>query len=258
MHPLSLWFMDGTSLELYNSINDEGVINYEDQSYTFRGRYPVGEAVWKKIRRTDLDRIRITWGSGYEEYDIQYVHLLRTALALLRIMAIKIQNNVSLLPYNTFGIDVKAAHFTAVHSEADMREALQSGIDPVLVLGGGSNVLFTRDVSGLVIKNDISHIGVVRAFRNRAWIDAGAGVQWHDLVTWACSQNNLGGLGNMSLIPGTVGAAPVQNIGAYGVELKDAFVSLKAMETATGRTRTFSLKECAFGYRARQCFQTGA
>ncbi|MFM7155408.1 MAG: hypothetical protein ACKOZV_14910 [Bacteroidota bacterium] len=75
--PATLWFMDGTSLELYNSINDEGVINYEDQSYTFRGRYPVEEAVWKKIRRTDLDRIRITWGSGYEEYDIQYVHLLR-------------------------------------------------------------------------------------------------------------------------------------------------------------------------------------
>jgi len=163
-------------------------------------------------------------------------------------MAIKIQYNVSLLPYNTFGIDVKAAHFTAVHSEADMREALQSGIDPVLVLGGGSNIIFTRDVSGLVIKNDISHIGVVRAFKNRAWIDAGAGVQWHDLVTWAV-ENNLGGLENMSLIPGTVGAAPVQNIGAYGVELKDVFVSLKAMETATGRTRTFSLKECAFGYR---------
>lgn len=163
-------------------------------------------------------------------------------------MAIKIQNNVSLLRYNTFGIDVKAAHFTTVHSEVDMREALQSGISPVLVLGGGSNVLFTRDVSGLVIKNDISHINVARVFKNRAWIDAGAGVQWHELVTWAV-ENNLGGLENMSLIPGTVGAAPVQNIGAYGVELKDVFVSLKAMNTATGIIRSFSLKECAFGYR---------
>ena len=75
--PATLWFIDGTSFELYNNTNDEGVINYEDQSYTFRGSYPVGEAVWKKIRRSDLDRVRITWGSGYEEYDIQYVHLLR-------------------------------------------------------------------------------------------------------------------------------------------------------------------------------------
>lgn len=75
--PATLWFMDGTSFELYNSINDEGIINYEDQSYTFTGRYPVSEAVWKKIRRSDLDRVRITWGSGYEEYNIQYVHLLR-------------------------------------------------------------------------------------------------------------------------------------------------------------------------------------
>jgi hypothetical protein len=75
--PATLWFMDGTSFELYNIINDEGIINYEDQSYIFRGSYPVSEAVWKKIRRSDLDRVRITWGSGYEEYDIQYVHLLR-------------------------------------------------------------------------------------------------------------------------------------------------------------------------------------
>lgn len=129
-----------------------------------------------------------------------------------------------------------------------MREALQSGISPVLVLGGGSNILFTRDVSGLVIKNDISYINIARSFKKRAWIDVGGGVQWHALVTWAV-ENNLGGLENMSLIPGTVGAAPVQNIGAYGVELKDVLVSLKAMEIATGRTRTFSLKECGFGYR---------
>lgn len=163
-------------------------------------------------------------------------------------MPVNIQNNVSLLPYNTFGIDVRAAHFTTVHSEAEMREALQSGIHPVLVIGGGSNLLFTRDVAGLVIKNDISYIKLERNFTKRAWIDVGGGVQWHTLVTWAV-ENNLGGLENMSLIPGTVGAAPVQNIGAYGVELKDVFVSLKAMETTTGRIRTFSLKECGFGYR---------
>lgn len=163
-------------------------------------------------------------------------------------MAIKIQHNVSLLPYNTFGIDVKAAFFTSVRTEGEMREALRSGISPVLVIGGGSNILFTRDVAGLVIKNDISDFRIVRQFKNRAWIDAGAGVPWHDLVTRTV-EANLGGLENMSLIPGTVGAAPVQNIGAYGVELKDVFVSLKAMETATGRTRTFNLKACAFGYR---------
>lgn len=163
-------------------------------------------------------------------------------------MAIHIQQNVSLRAYNTFGIDVKAEHFSSVHSEDELREALQSGIGPVLILGGGSNILFTQDVPGLVVKNDINHIRVARAFKNKAWIDAGAGVQWHDLVIWAV-ENNLGGLENMSLIPGTVGAAPVQNIGAYGVELKDVFVSLKAMEITTGRIRTFNLKECAFGYR---------
>ncbi|MEY4204551.1 MAG: hypothetical protein RL013_2255 [Bacteroidota bacterium] len=163
-------------------------------------------------------------------------------------MAINIQHNVSLLPYNTFGIDVKAAHFVSVQTEDDMRTALRSGISPVLVVGGGSNILFTRDVAGLVVRNDISFIRVVREFKNKTWVDAGAGVQWHALVTWAV-ENNLGGLENMSLIPGTVGAAPVQNIGAYGVELKDVFVSLKAMNTATGQIRSFSLKECAFGYR---------
>lgn len=75
--PATLWFMDGTSFELYNSTNDEGIINYENQSYTFRGKYPIGDALWKKIRRSDLDKVRITWESGYEEYDIQFVHLLR-------------------------------------------------------------------------------------------------------------------------------------------------------------------------------------
>jgi UDP-N-acetylmuramate dehydrogenase len=163
-------------------------------------------------------------------------------------MAINIQNNVSLLPYNTFGIDVRAAHFIAVRSEDEMREALRSGVSPVLVIGGGSNILFTGDVAGLVVKNDISFINIAKSFKNRVWIDVGAGVQWHALVIWAV-ENNLGGLENLSLIPGTVGAAPVQNIGAYGVELRDVFVSLRAMETATGRVRSFRLKDCAFGYR---------
>jgi UDP-N-acetylmuramate dehydrogenase len=159
-----------------------------------------------------------------------------------------IRKNVSLLPFNTFGIPARAAHFTAVHDVGELRAALQSGIQPVFVLGGGSNVLFTRDPEGLVLKNSIRGIEVLRRFKNKVWVRIGGGEVWHDFVLWAV-QNQFGGAENLSLIPGTVGAAPVQNIGAYGVELKDLFVRLEAMELATGKIRHFNRNECRFGYR---------
>ncbi len=160
----------------------------------------------------------------------------------------KIQENTSLLPYNTFGIPAKAARFAQIDTPDALRAALQTGIRPVFVLGGGSNVLFTRDPEGLVLRNAIKGIEIVRRFSHRAWVRFGGGETWHDGVMWAVSQG-LGGIENMSLIPGTMGAAPIQNIGAYGVELKDVFVSLEAMELETGKLRRFNRAQCRFGYR---------
>jgi UDP-N-acetylmuramate dehydrogenase len=160
----------------------------------------------------------------------------------------KIQKDISLLPFNTFGIPVAAAYFAEVHSVEELREALRSGMRPVFVLGGGSNVVFTRDVEGLVLKNALRGIEVVRRFKNKIWVTIGGGEVWHEFVLWAV-KNGYGGVENLSLIPGSVGAAPVQNIGAYGVELKDVFVGLKAVELTTGKEKYFSRAECQFGYR---------
>lgn len=162
-----------------------------------------------------------------------------------------IQENVSLLHFNTFGIEAKARRLVRVNSEDELRSVL---IDPALrsdlrlVLGGGSNILFTRDVDGLVIHNDIDGISTTEHTDGDVLVTAGAGVVWHDLVMF-CVQKGLGGIENMSLIPGRVGAAPMQNIGAYGVELKDVFHSLRAMRVADGSVRVFSGPECRFGYR---------
>lgn len=160
----------------------------------------------------------------------------------------KILQNVSLLPYNTFGLDIKATHFAEISSLDDLREGLRAGIQPVFLLGGGSNVLFTQDIQGLVLKNNLKGIHCIREFKNRVWVEAGGGETWHDFVLWAV-ENGYGGVENMSLIPGTVGAAPIQNIGAYGVELKDVFVRLKALNLSTGKLKTFTHSVCQFGYR---------
>ncbi|MEZ4926217.1 MAG: UDP-N-acetylmuramate dehydrogenase [Saprospiraceae bacterium] len=160
----------------------------------------------------------------------------------------QIHQNYSLKELNTFGIGVKAEHFAELQNIQDLQEAIRNPIRPLLLLGGGSNLLFTNDVKGLVLKVSISGIRVVREFKNRVWVEAGAGVNWHQLVLWAV-QHNYGGIENLSLIPGTVGAAPVQNIGAYGVELKDVFVKLKAVDLTTGKLNTFFNSDCAFGYR---------
>jgi UDP-N-acetylmuramate dehydrogenase len=160
----------------------------------------------------------------------------------------KILQNVSLLPYNTFGLDVKAENFAEVSSVADLRASLSTGIQPVFLLGGGSNVLFTQDVQGLVLKNKLRGIQVIREFKNKVWVEVGGGEVWHEFVLWAVAKD-YGGLENLSLIPGTVGASPIQNIGAYGVELKDVFVRLKALNLTTGKLRSFNHTACQFGYR---------
>jgi UDP-N-acetylmuramate dehydrogenase len=160
----------------------------------------------------------------------------------------QIKQDHSLLPYNTFGIEVKAAQFVEIESIADLRQVLKARIKPTLILGGGSNLLFTHHPTGLVIRNAIKGIEISRTFKNKVWVKAGGGVVWHDFVCWAV-EHKLGGVENLSLIPGTVGASPVQNIGAYGVELKDVFVGLEAVDLETGKVRHFNAAQCRFGYR---------
>lgn len=159
------------------------------------------------------------------------------------------QQNKSLKPYNTFGIDVSSKKFVEIFSEDELQQLLKDNItnDPFLVLGGGSNVLFTKDFDGLVIKISIPGLSHV-IYEDGIDVTAGAGVVWHDLVMY-CVNNNFAGMENLSLIPGTVGASPVQNIGAYGVELKDVFKSCTAFEIATGDKKVFYFDDCQFGYR---------
>ncbi len=177
--------------------------------------------------------------------DIILIHTIIHGFPDLRPM---IQQQVSLLPHNTFGIAATAEHFMEAHSVADLRAALRSGIRPLLVLGGGSNMLFVRDtLPGLVLKNSLRGIEVVRTFNHKVWVKVQGGEVWHEFVLWAVQQG-YGGLENMSLIPGSVGAAPVQNIGAYGTELKDVMVRLEAMDM-TGKIHVFNRKKCRFGYR---------
>jgi UDP-N-acetylmuramate dehydrogenase len=161
-----------------------------------------------------------------------------------------IQENISLKPYNTFAIAAHARYFVEIDSETALQEFLIGALpqgNELLVLGGGSNVLFTRDFSGLVLKISIPGITVLQQ-GEEIIVEAGAGVKWNDFVQY-CVQHNFAGVENLSLIPGTVGASPIQNIGAYGVELKDVFYSCTAYEIATGKKREFTYQDCNFGYR---------
>ncbi len=158
---------------------------------------------------------------------------------------------VSLRPFNTFGIEVQARYFVQVAAVPEMLAALalpQAQTGPLLVLGGGSNVLLTQDFPGLVIRLGLMGREWLREDGDHVWVRAGAGEPWHDFVQWSLA-NGWGGLENLSLIPGTVGAAPMQNIGAYGVELRDTFDSLEAVEIATGQVQVFDNAACQFGYR---------
>lgn len=162
-----------------------------------------------------------------------------------------IQQNIQLKPYNTFGIEATARYFVEVSSVEELKEILQNTDYqhlPKLIMGGGSNMLLTKDFEGLVLKINISGIEKVSEDAEQVILKVGAGVVWHQFVMH-CVEQNLGGVENLSLIPGTVGAAPMQNIGAYGVEIKEVFVELEALNLETLEIETFDLKTCRFGYR---------
>ncbi len=162
-----------------------------------------------------------------------------------------IQSNVSLKSYNTFGIDATARYLVEVDNDEDIQTLLQLPdvqTLPKLILGGGSNLLLTQDFNGLVVKINIKGIQTIKEDQDNIWVQAGAGENWHEFVMY-CVERKWAGLENLSLIPGTVGAAPMQNIGAYGVEIKDTFYRLEAVHIATGQKRIFTREECKFGYR---------
>lgn len=156
--------------------------------------------------------------------------------------------NKSLRAFNTFGIEARADKIIDIETVKQLRTILKEITEPFFILGGGSNILLLNDLKGVVLKMSIPGIKVERTFKHVVYLSAGAGVNWHQLVLFAV-KNDLGGLENLSLIPGTVGASPMQNIGAYGVEIKDVFHRLEAVEIATGKLRIFRKKELAFGYR---------
>lgn len=166
-------------------------------------------------------------------------------------MSLQLHESVSLKPFNTFGIDVRARLFAEAHNDDDVRQALAAAAShnlPLLPVGGGSNLLLTADVEALVLRMSSRGRRIVEDDGERVVVEAEAGEVWHDFVLWSLEQG-LAGLENLSLIPGTVGAAPMQNIGAYGVEIKDVFAGLTALDRHSGELREFVLDECAFAYR---------
>jgi UDP-N-acetylmuramate dehydrogenase len=161
----------------------------------------------------------------------------------------EILNNFSLKNYNTFGIEAKAEQFVAVHSVPELKSILeQNKNQQKFVLGGGSNMLLTKNIQALVIHIDLKGKKILKEDTDFVWVESQAGENWHEFVLWTIDQN-FGGLENMSLIPGNVGTTPVQNIGAYGTEIKDTFVSCDAINIENQETRTFTNEECNFGYR---------
>jgi UDP-N-acetylmuramate dehydrogenase len=163
----------------------------------------------------------------------------------------KIEENYNLKHFNTFGISANAKYFCEFSSVEELRFLFENAIvgnNERLILGGGSNILFTRDFDGVVLLNKIKGQVIISEDNEHAVVKAGAGENWHEFVLSTISRN-LGGLENLSLIPGTVGAAPIQNIGAYGVEIKDVFQSLEAFNIATKEIEIFTHVDCCFGYR---------
>jgi UDP-N-acetylmuramate dehydrogenase len=162
---------------------------------------------------------------------------------------VEIKHNVSLKSYNTFGIEVQTSSFVEVGSIDELKEVLKNNSKELLILGGGSNMLFTKDFDGLLIKNNIKGIEVVEENEDEIILKVGSGEVWRDFVMY-CVSSNYAGLENLSLIPGTVGAGPMQNIGAYGVEVKDVIVSVEAFNLQDYSIRSFSTIECEFDYRS--------
>lgn len=166
-----------------------------------------------------------------------------------------IENNIPLKSYNTFAINAYAKSLASFNSVENLGELIRSQQqiinnqqNSLLILGGGSNILFTSNFDGLILKNEIRGIKIVKEDEHHIYIQAGAGENWHQFVLF-CIEHNLAGVENLSLIPGNVGASPMQNIGAYGVEIKDVFHSLEAYHIKDKRLVTFTLNDCEFGYR---------
>ncbi len=163
----------------------------------------------------------------------------------------KIKNNYSLKKYNSFGIDVNSQYFTVIKNDNDIDDLLvwrQQSKQPLLLVGGGSNILFKNNFLGLTAIIETKGIELIKEDGEYYYVKAASGENWHQFVRWTV-ENGYAGLENLSLIPGTVGAAPMQNIGAYGVELADCLYDLEAIELNTGRAKIFTQEECQFGYR---------
>lgn len=161
----------------------------------------------------------------------------------------KIQEYISLKPYNTFGIDATARYFSRFASIDELGELFEAHqLLEHLILGGGSNILLTQDFNGLVAKNEMKGISTIKEDSTYVYVKCGAGENWHKFVLY-CIENNLAGVENLSLIPGSVGASPMQNIGAYGVEIKDVFHELEAWNISDKKLLVFSKSDCEFGYR---------
>lgn len=162
-----------------------------------------------------------------------------------------IKENVSLKPYNTFGVEAIAKYFAVASNQDEVREILnwtKENNQKILLLSGGSNMLIVNDWDGLALKIEMHGIEIVESNEDEAIVKVNSAEVWNDLVQW-CIERDLGGLENLSLIPGRAGTAPIQNIGAYGVEIKDTMTELTALEIATGQLRTFTNEQCKFGYR---------
>lgn len=159
-----------------------------------------------------------------------------------------IQHNIDLKPFNTFGISATAELFTEINQISDLQSLALKSSDDYLIIGGGSNLLFTQNPKGLVIKNNLKGISIVREDDENVYVKVCAGEVWHQFVLYAIQQN-WGGIENLSLIPGSVGASPMQNIGAYGVEIKDVFEELEAFHIDSKEIHRFTSEQCQFGYR---------
>ena len=162
-----------------------------------------------------------------------------------------VEKNVALQPFNTFGIAARAHRLARIGSESELQALIRHpdwSADDAFVLGGGSNIVLTGDVKGVVLKVEVAGRRVLGQTARHTIVEAGAGENWHDFVGWTLQQG-LPGLENLALIPGTVGASPVQNIGAYGVELQDRFHELDAIDLASGEVFTLNAAQCGFGYR---------
>lgn len=163
----------------------------------------------------------------------------------------KVQQNYSLKSYNTFGINAFASYFIEVNSVDEIREAIKFAKENnlnILLLNGGSNILFTQDFEGVVIKINLKGKEIIQETTEEVWVKVQAGENWHEFVQWTLQQD-FGGLENLSLIPGNCGTSPMQNIGAYGVEIKDVMTELHALEIASGEIKNFTNEQCKFGYR---------